>query len=132
MMHSSTIAGSMPARANGLADDQRAELGRGEVLQRAEEPAGGEARGRQDDGVSCSSLIGTRLRTATSIRVTTPSPSTKSRRERMSAVDRAISCRHCSLFTDHRQRGPAQLDAGGAIDRGADRRAPRERRPSPA
>ena len=50
MMHSSTIAGSMPARRTASAHDERAELRRGEVLERAEELAGRRADGADDDG----------------------------------------------------------------------------------
>ena len=49
MMHSST-AGRIDAGArDGFAHDQRAELGRGEVLERAEELAGRRADGGDDD-----------------------------------------------------------------------------------
>ena len=50
MMHSSTMAGSMPARRTASRDDQRAELRRGEVFQRAEKLAGRRADGADDDG----------------------------------------------------------------------------------
>ena len=50
MMHSSTIAGIDAGAAHGFGDDERAELRRGEVLERAEKLAGRRADGADDDG----------------------------------------------------------------------------------
>jgi hypothetical protein len=70
MMHSSTEAGSMPAR-DGLAHDHGAQFRRGEVLERAQELAGGQADGADDDGFTS--------------------------RERMSPSDRPTSRSHCAF-----------------------------------
>ena len=50
MMHSSTLAGIDAGAPHRFAHDHRAELGRGEVLQRAEELAGRRPDGADDDG----------------------------------------------------------------------------------
>ena len=89
MMHSSTVSGSMPARRTASRDDQRAELRRGEVLERAEELAGRRPDGADDDdGVT---RIG-----RTSMRSTTSAPSSVCRRLRMVGADRVTSRDHCS------------------------------------
>ena len=51
-MHSSTMARIDAGAAHGFGDDERAELGRGQVLQRAEELAGRRPDGGDDDGFS--------------------------------------------------------------------------------
>ncbi len=122
--------------AHGFADDERAELGRGEVLQRAEELAGGQPRGRQDDGRLDLARVASGSRAhrsdaVTSMRVTTPAPSTRSRRERMSAG--RSSDLEPPLLALHRygERRAAQFHHARAIDSGAHRASATQTRPSP-
>ena len=109
-MHSSTIAGSMPARRTASRDDQRAELGRGEVLQRAEELAGRRADGADDDRLhACRLAIGSMSTSCTVV----ASPSERLQPRAGSTARRAASTSraHCGARgVDEQRRVPSRRD----------------------
>ena len=121
--------------ADGFGDRQRAELRRGEALERAEELARRRSDGGHDHGFTHSRAQASGLRTRagrfpvrqTSMRSTTPAPSSDCRRRKMTGDERITSFDHCGARGLDEQDALLELDVGDALERGADRRLPRER-----
>ena len=133
MMHSSTIAGSMPARRTASATTSAPSCGGGEALQRAEELAGRRADGADDDGFAHGSRLrigcATRSTTVRS-RCTTSAPSSDCRRAQ---DDRRRAHRlrapTAALAASTSSTPPSSLTVRDALERRADGGLPRERRP---
>ena len=102
MMHSSTIAGSIPARRDRFADDHGAQLRRLEILQRAEKFAGRKANGADDDGLTHMDQVYTSGRTEAA-----------SLRSEEGRARTAASLRSAKAGASRRRAGLAPLAAEG-------------------
>ena len=124
MMHSSTMRGIDAGAAHRFGDDQRAELRRGEALQRAEELAGRRANGADDDRFSASASSARRSVDAVGFRRWRPAPSSVWSRVRITGEERMTGCAHCGALRLDQQDAVLEPHGGDAADA--------RRRPRPA